>query len=109
MDDSLFLKDSSNRVGRLSTHTQPVLDPLSLKHHFLLGFCSHRIVYAQLFEHFPIARSPFIHGGQTIRRSMAPTNPLKSKAYCQDTVLQARGQAATRTPVVPKSITLQNL
>ena len=107
MDDSFPLKDPPNRVRRLSTHTQPVLDSVSLEHHFLFRFCGHRVVYAQLFEHSSIARSPFVYGGQTIRSSMAPTDPLQSKAYCQNTALQATGRSALRAPVVPNSVTLQ--
>src|SRR5207245_1058754 len=69
-------------LRRLGAHAHPVLDPIRLELHALVGVGDHRVVSAQLLDDAPVARLPAVDGHDAEIRAVFPPQPFHAKSNC---------------------------
>jgi len=96
-------KKLPDRVGRLRTNAEPVLDPLTLDRQPLPLGLRERVVMPQLLDHLTVTGATPIHSSQPIRRAMPTTNSFQSDPDSHTVLLPPRTKPGSLKPYFAKS------
>src|SRR4030042_5700811 len=79
---AILLDEHLDLVRRLSSHAQPILDPLAVELGPGVYVGNDWIIGTQLLQHATVPRGAAVHGANAIERAVPPSQLLHANTYC---------------------------